>query len=110
MPKQDCENDWYLRYIAEHSIKNTQDGWRWKFDDKMFTGLERLFGYKFSFNCPAVFVHGENSLLTSGKLLENAKRAYSDKMQFINIEGAAHHVPLDKPQELIELILKKSKI
>ena len=110
MPKQDCENDWYLRYIAEHSIKNTQDGWRWKFDDKMFTGLERLFGYKFSFNCPAVFVHGENSLLTSGKLLENAKRAYSDKMQFINVEGAAHHVPLDNPIELIELILKKSKI
>ena len=110
MPKQDCENDWYLRYIAEHSVKNTIDGWRWKFDDMMFTGLERLFGYEFSFSCPAVFVHGENSLLTSGKLLENAKRAYSNKMKFINFKDAAHHVPLDKPLELIELILKESKI
>ena len=76
----------------------------------MFTGLERLFGYEFSFSCPAVFVHGENSLLTSGKLLENAKRAYSNKMKFINFKDAAHHVPLDKPLELIELILKESKI
>jgi pimeloyl-ACP methyl ester carboxylesterase len=108
MPKQDCENDWYLRYIAEHSIKQTKDGWRWKFDDRMFTGLERLFGYKFSFECPASFVHGENSLLTSGKLLENAKLAYSDRMKFINMPGSAHHVPLDKPGELIDLILSES--
>ena len=34
MPKQECKNDWYLRYIAEHAIKETSEGWRWKFDDR----------------------------------------------------------------------------
>ena len=51
MPKQECVNDWYLRYIAEHSIKETQEGWRWCCDDLLFTNLERLFGYNFSFSC-----------------------------------------------------------
>ena len=73
MLKQDCENDWYLRYIAEHSIKHAEAGWRWKFDDKMFAGLERLFGYKFSFECHPRLSMVRMSLLTSGKLLENAK-------------------------------------
>ena len=35
MPKQECKNDWYLRYIAEHAIKETSEGWRWKFDDQL---------------------------------------------------------------------------
>ena len=57
MPKQVCQNTWFLRYIAEYSVKETKDGWRWKFDDLMFNSLERLFGYKFSFNCPTLFIY-----------------------------------------------------
>ena len=29
MPPQDCDNSWYLRYIAEHSIQEVESGWRW---------------------------------------------------------------------------------
>ncbi len=104
MPKQECINDWYLRYIAEHSIKETQEGWRWCFDDLLFTNLERLFGYSFSFECPALFVHGKDSLLTSGYFLENIKNTYSNIMDFEEVSGAAHHVPLDKPIELVNII------
>ena len=43
--------------------------------------------------------------LRLGSFLENAKLAYSDRMKFINMPGSAHHVPLDKPNELIDLIL-----
>jgi hypothetical protein len=46
-------------------VKQTEEGWRWKFDDSMFNSLERLFGYKFSFGCPALFIHGADSLLMS---------------------------------------------
>ena len=52
MPPQECKNDWYLRFIAEFSIKETSDGWRWKFDDRLFRSLKRLDGYGFSFSCP----------------------------------------------------------
>ena len=66
--------------------------------------FERLFGYNFSFNCPALFVHGKDSLLTSGYFLENIKNTYSNIMDFEEVSGAAHHVPLDKPIELVNII------
>ena len=107
MPKQACQNTWFLRYIAEYSVKETQDGWRWKFDDLMFNSLERLFGYKFSFNCPTLFIYGAESLLMSGNILPNIKNMYSDIMDFKKVDEAAHHVPLDKPLEIIDIIKKR---
>ena len=70
----------------------------------MFNSLERLFGYKFTFECPALFIHGANSLLMSGNILENIKNMYSDIMEFSEVPEAAHHVPLDKPIEIIDII------
>ena len=104
LPEQGCLNDWFVRYIAEHSVRKTDEGWRWKFDDSMFNSLERLFGYQFSFGCPALFIHGANSLLMLGNILGNIKNMYSDIMEFEEIPGAAHHVPLDKPLEIVDII------
>ena len=107
MPTQECKNDWFLRYIAEYSVRDVEDGWRWKFDDLMFNSLERLFGYKFSFKCPALFIYGANSLLMSGNILSNIKKMYSDIMEFEKVDEAAHHVPLDKPLEIVDIIKKR---
>ena len=70
----------------------------------MFNSLERLFGYKFSFGCPALFIHGANSLLMSANILDNIKKMYSEIMDFDEVNGAAHHVPLDKPLEIVDII------
>ena len=51
-----------------------------------------------------MFIHGEDSLLTSGSILENIKNTYGDIMAFEGVPGAAHHVPLDKPLELVSII------
>ena len=107
MPTQECKNDWFLRYIAEYSVREVEDGWRWKFDDLMFNSLERLFGYKFSFKCPSLFIYGANSLLMSGNILSNIKKMYSDIMEFEKVDEAAHHVPLDKPLEIVDIIKKR---
>ena len=107
MPKQECNNTWFLRYIAEYSVKETSDGWRWKFDDLMFNSLGRLFGFKFSFKCPALFIYGAESLLMSGNILSNIKTMYSDVMDFEKVNNAAHHVPLDKPLEIVDIIKKR---
>jgi pimeloyl-ACP methyl ester carboxylesterase len=32
---------------------------------------------------------------------------YGDIMEFLEIPGAAHHVPLDKPHEVIKLIKER---
>ena len=104
MPPQDCENDWYLRYIAEHSILNVDDGWRWRFDDKMFATLQRLNNYEFKFKCPALFIAGGKSLLLESKIMKYIREAFKESMTVEVIEDAAHHVPLDSPIELVNLI------
>ena len=39
MPSQECLNDWG-EDIAEYSIKQTKDGWRWRFDEVVLTVLK----------------------------------------------------------------------
>ena len=104
MPPQDCENGWYLRYIAEHSVFNVEEGWRWRFDDKLFATLRRLHNYEFKFQCPALFVAGGKSLLLESKIMKYIREAFKDSMTVEVIEDAAHHVPLDSPLELVSLI------
>ena len=40
LPQQECDNEWFVRYISEHSVRKTSEGWRWKFDDSMFNSLK----------------------------------------------------------------------
>ena len=104
MPPQDCENGWYLRYIAEHSVFDVEEGWRWRFDDKLFASLRRLHNYEFKFQCPALFIAGGKSLLLESKIMKYIREAFKDSMTVEVIEDAAHHVPLDSPLQLASLI------
>ena len=104
MPPQDCENGWYLRYIAEHSVFDVEEGWRWRFDDKLFATLRRLHNYEFKFQCPALFIAGGKSLLLESKIMKYIREAFKDSMAVEVIEDAAHHVPLDSPLQLVSLI------
>jgi pimeloyl-ACP methyl ester carboxylesterase len=110
MPAQECENDWYLRYIGEHSIRQTQKGWRWKFDDTLFWKLGRLSEYKFNIQCKALYIYGGNSLLLGSKILSFMEKEFEKVMDFVEVLGAAHHVPLDKPLEIIDIIKEKLHI
>jgi pimeloyl-ACP methyl ester carboxylesterase len=104
MPPQKCKNDWFLRYIAEYSIKQEKEGWRWRFDDQLFATLRRLDNYEFKFKCPALFIAGGKSLLLESKIMKYIKEAFKDSMTVEVIEDAAHHVPLDSPLQLASLI------
>ena len=104
MPAQECENDWYLRYIAEHSIYQTNKGWRWKFDDTLFWKLGRLSEYKFNIQCSALYIYGGNSMLLGSKILTFMEKEFEKVMDFVEVPGAAHHVPLDKPLEIVAII------
>jgi D-tyrosyl-tRNA(Tyr) deacylase len=43
----------------------------------------------------------------SGNILSNIKKMYSDIMEFEKVDEAAHHVPLDKPLEIVDIIKKR---
>ena len=40
----------------------------------------------------------------SANILDNIKKMYSEIMDFDEVNGAAHHVPLDKPLEIVDII------
>ena len=109
MPPQDCVNNWYLRYIAEHSIKETSEGWRWRFDDTIFHSLNRLHGYEFEFTCPSLFIAGGKSLLLDSRIMQYMQEAFKSSMDFEVIDNAAHHVLLDEPLLLMDVINGKLK-
>ena len=43
----------------------------------------------------------------SRNILSNIKKMNSDIMDFEKVEDAAHHVPLDKPLEIVDIIKKR---
>ena len=32
-PEQECKNEYLVKYIAEWSVKEANNGYQWKFDD-----------------------------------------------------------------------------
>ena len=40
----------------------------------------------------------------SANILDNIKKMYSEIMDFSKVDDAAHHVPLDKPLEIVDII------
>jgi pimeloyl-ACP methyl ester carboxylesterase len=36
VPPQPCENAFIVQHVARHSLRETKEGWTWKFDPKVF--------------------------------------------------------------------------
>ncbi|MBT3334069.1 MAG: alpha/beta fold hydrolase, partial [Rhodospirillaceae bacterium] len=62
-PRQPCDNDYIVEYIARHSIKSGEGGWIWKFDTHAMAGrrfAEPFHEHLAAANCPsALFVAAE---------------------------------------------------
>jgi pimeloyl-ACP methyl ester carboxylesterase len=106
LPGQPTVDQQLLRYIAERSIKRTSKGWTWKFDPHVFGSFDdsvflRLLRRP---EFPVAYVRGAMSELTSvgtparlGDLLDCEVVAYE-------IETAHHHVTIDAPAALADVI------
>ena len=64
----------------------------------------------FELNCPLGIIYGTKSDLINQTILDYIKNNISEDTPLIGIEGAYHHVPLDKPFELADSIIKITKI
>jgi pimeloyl-ACP methyl ester carboxylesterase len=59
--------------------------------------------------CPLGFIYGEKSALVTELILNYMKSKFREDTPIIEIEGAYHHVLLDKPIELAETIKEIGK-
>ena len=93
-----------LRQLGRHGVRQGPAGWTWKFD---WHGLTFPYGSVWpqlpDIAIDALIVRGEHSLILPRPALEQVA-AGLPRGRALEIAGAHHHVPLDKPRELAEAV------
>ena len=107
-PPQPCDNQYILEYIARHSLMPVDGGgWSWKFDDDLpatLKGGERVPEDYQNLTLPVGLIYGAESELFSQRTLDYMRELIPQDFPAVAIEGAQHHVFLDKPQEFIAVL------
>ena len=104
-PPQDVADPAMLDYLARRSLRETPDGWRWKFDPNLPAPehrdarelLERI-------RMPVAIVYGEHSKIVNRRMAEASVALLPQGRGPIEIRGGHHHLMLDQPLALIEVL------
>lgn len=108
-PPQPCENEYILEYIAEHSIQQTERGFRYKLDQSMFAKMTQDRNLDFpdavslvrAIKCPVGFIYGEQSrFFEDAESIDTLKAVIAPELLH-SIPNAHHHVFLDQPLAFI---------
>lgn len=106
-PRQTCENDFIVEFIARHSLRKVRKGWTWKFDPAALTRdrhNEPFRDYLASVTCPTAFIYGERSALCTQEVLSFTRELLGPRVPFIGIPEGQHHLTLDQPLAFIAAI------
>ena len=110
-PPQPCENTYILDYIAEHSVEQTERGWRYKLDQSLFARMAADRNLDFpdaaslvrAIPCPVGFIYGEQSRFFDPESLAVVRSVIAPELLFC-IAGAHHHLFLDQPLAFIDTL------
>lgn len=108
-PEQTCDNDYIVEHIAAHSIKQTEEGWCWKFDPKVYSTFDyaSLFGIQPTATDKILaMIYGEHSSLYIEKtrLYNEALFKSLDLPPPIRLPNAHHHLLLDQPLAFVDAL------
>jgi pimeloyl-ACP methyl ester carboxylesterase len=106
MPPQECQNQYLLDFIAEKSVRKTDQGWSWTFDPSTYDNLEvgnNQHETLMQLNCPVSFIYGENTMeFDTGNSIEEMKELLPEGSSVVALVDAQHHLMLDKPLEFVD--------
>ena len=101
VPPQPCENDFVVEHVARHSLRETDAGWTWKFDPRIFgrfSPYDPVFSdYLAGTRCRVAVFHGELSQIVTDDVTEHMNERLGRNAPFVEIPQAHHHVFLDQP-------------
>jgi pimeloyl-ACP methyl ester carboxylesterase len=105
VPEQDCE-PWLLEHLAQTSLRETPEGWTWRFDPNLRTiqpveGDERLLA---SITVPVSYVHAESSSVVTADRAQRIVAAIPGAKGPVTMPRAGHHMMLDHPLALIGVL------
>jgi pimeloyl-ACP methyl ester carboxylesterase len=116
VPPQPCENTWLVRYIAEHSLHEVEDGWTWRFDPHLFTRREgpaspsEYADALAAAACRIAIVNGELSAIVDDEVRSYMAELLADSpaaaagVPFVEVPEARHHLLIDQPLAVVTAI------
>lgn len=104
LPSQPVVLPFLAEHIARHSVRSTDQGWKWKFDlsikafDRFKFDATRLLA---SVEQPLDFIRGECSAVVTRERMSRMAAAQPRMRGPVNLPEAYHHCMLDQPLPLI---------
>jgi len=104
IPPQDCKNEMLVKFIAAESIRQTDDGWTWKYDPKAFRDLQptSIFDELKTIVCQTAIIYGQSSRILDRETALKMRAEIQNAIDIIEISDAHHHLMLDEPVVLIQ--------
>ena len=113
VPPQPSDNPWIVDHIARESLHETEEGWTWRFDPRIFAGREGesqltdLGVALTQISCRVAVVNGANSTI-----VDDDMRAYMTELlagspaaavgiPVVEVPEARHHLMLDQPLAVV---------
>ena len=104
LPEQENKYPFLIDYIAQHSLREVEDGWTWKFDPGMFRNLnmddfsgvsqtEKLLSLK----CPSAFIMAAESLDYPVEAAAYTREITQGIIPMFDVPGTQHHLMFDEP-------------
>ena len=109
MPPQPCAQEYVLEYIAKTSYRETEQGWILKSDPKISSSYKYNDLHEMMMNpkTDLEIIYGQLSQVFTPDVLDYMKYVGQlDETKIHRLEGAMHHLFLDRPLEFKDLVLK----
>jgi pimeloyl-ACP methyl ester carboxylesterase len=106
IPQQPCENDYIVDYVARNSLKETPEGWVWKFDPKVFlrSSPQAMNTYLSNVRCRIALLRGSLSDLVTPEVSEYMYELLDRNAPVVEIPQAYHHLLLDQPLAVVSAL------
>jgi pimeloyl-ACP methyl ester carboxylesterase len=102
VPSQPHYDPHILDHVARHSLRETPDGWMWKFDPRLFTAISRSAAAEQlpQIRCRVALLRAEHGLVTP-EIGQIMYEALGHVAPVVEVPEAGHHMMLDQPLMLL---------
>ncbi|MEX2322258.1 MAG: alpha/beta hydrolase [Acidimicrobiia bacterium] len=105
IPPQPDPEPWILDHVARHSLRETPDGWTWKFDTNLFTHtMVPMNAQLASVECRVAVLRGEHSVVVPEDTARYMYELMGRVSPVVTIPEAHHHLILDQPLSFVSAL------